>query len=136
MTSCQLLYQNVYRNFLAEGTVLAALVWFLLRFVPRKNSGTRFAIWFSTLVAMIVLPFLSALPRSTGIAGAGHGITVPASVRWQSAQRTKRELSDSRFAGAHHSAGRPAGEEDNQENLRDNIPHKRAKTILSADVTN
>lgn len=67
---------------LAEGTVLAALVWFLLRLVPQKNSGTRFAIWFSTLVAMIVLPFLSALPHSTGISGAGLGITVPVSVTY------------------------------------------------------
>ena len=67
---------------LAEGTVLAGLVWFLLRLVPRKNSGTRFAIWFSTLVAMIVLPFLSALPRNTTAAPAGHGITVPASVTY------------------------------------------------------
>jgi beta-lactamase regulating signal transducer with metallopeptidase domain len=66
---------------LLEGTVLAALVWFLLRLVPRKNSGTRFAIWFSTLVAMIVLPCLTALPRS-GMPRSGHGITVSASVTY------------------------------------------------------
>ena len=67
---------------LAEGTVLAALVWFLLRIVPQKNSGTRFAIWFSTLLAMIVVPFLNALPRNAGVAQAGHGITVPLSVTY------------------------------------------------------
>ena len=67
---------------LAEGTVLAGLVWFLLRLVPQKNSGTRFAIWFSTLVAMIVLPFLSALPRNTGMPGEGRGIAVPALITY------------------------------------------------------
>jgi len=44
---------------LAEGTLLAALVWLVVRLVPQRNSGTRFAIWFSTLLAMALLPFLS-----------------------------------------------------------------------------
>jgi bla regulator protein blaR1 len=67
---------------LAEGTVLAGLVWLLLRLVPRRNSGTRFAIWFSTLVAMVLLPFLGAFPRSTAMAQPGHGITISNSVAY------------------------------------------------------
>ena len=58
--------QNVARiftegllNTAAEGVVLAGLVWVVLRVVGRQNSGTRFAIWFSALVAIVALPFVS-----------------------------------------------------------------------------
>ena len=46
-------------NTAAEGIVLAGLVWVLLRLIGRQNSGTRFAIWFSALLAIVALPFLS-----------------------------------------------------------------------------
>ncbi|MGA8214174.1 MAG: M56 family metallopeptidase [Candidatus Sulfotelmatobacter sp.] len=46
-------------NTAAEGIVLACLVWVLLRFIDRQNSGTRFVIWFSALLAIVALPFLS-----------------------------------------------------------------------------
>jgi beta-lactamase regulating signal transducer with metallopeptidase domain len=49
-------------NAAAIGIVLAMLLWASLRvFFARQNSGTRFAIWFSTLLAMVALPFLSVL---------------------------------------------------------------------------
>ncbi|HLJ29747.1 MAG TPA: M56 family metallopeptidase [Candidatus Angelobacter sp.] len=44
---------------LMEGTVLAVFTWLLLRLLPRQNAGTRFALWFSVLLAIIVLPFLA-----------------------------------------------------------------------------
>ncbi len=44
-------------NTAAAGFVLAGLVWMLLRLVGRQNSGTRFAIWFSALLAIVALPF-------------------------------------------------------------------------------
>ena len=44
-------------NTAAAGFVLAGLVWMLLRLVRRQNSGTRFAIWFSALLAIVALPF-------------------------------------------------------------------------------
>jgi len=43
-----------------EGTALALTVWVLLRLVPRRNSQTRFTAWFVTLLAIAVLPLLSA----------------------------------------------------------------------------
>jgi len=43
---------------LIEGTLLVVIVWLLLRILPRRNSGTRFAVWFSVLIAMLILPFL------------------------------------------------------------------------------
>ncbi len=42
---------------LVEGTVLALVVGFVLRFLPRRNSGTRFLIWFAVLIFMLLLPF-------------------------------------------------------------------------------
>ncbi len=43
-----------------EGTVLAIIVWVLLRLAPRRNSQTRFVAWFATLLAIAVLPLFSA----------------------------------------------------------------------------
>jgi bla regulator protein blaR1 len=44
-------------NSVAAGVVLAGLVGVLLRLIGRQSSETRFAIWFSTLVAVVALPF-------------------------------------------------------------------------------
>jgi beta-lactamase regulating signal transducer with metallopeptidase domain len=46
-------------NTAAEGVILTGLVWVLFRLVARQNSGTRFAIWFSALLAIVALPFLA-----------------------------------------------------------------------------
>ena len=59
-------------NTAAEGIVLAGLVWLLLRLVGRQNSGTRFVIWFSALLAIATLPSLSG----SGF-GASHSRTLP-----------------------------------------------------------
>jgi beta-lactamase regulating signal transducer with metallopeptidase domain len=71
---------------LVEGTLLALTVWLLLRLLPRRNSGTRFIVWFSTLLAIAVLPFLHGLGRTTGLvssparSSSSHGLfTIPAS---------------------------------------------------------
>jgi hypothetical protein len=45
-------------NTAAEGVVLAGLVWVLLRLIGRRNSGTRFAIWFSALLQLSRFHFL------------------------------------------------------------------------------
>ena len=46
-------------NTALEGVVLVGMVWLLLRFLGRQNSGTRFAIWLLALLALVALPFLS-----------------------------------------------------------------------------
>jgi beta-lactamase regulating signal transducer with metallopeptidase domain len=72
-------------NTAAEGIVLACLVWVLLRLIGRQNSGTRFIIWFSGLLAIVALPFLSGSgfgashSRSLGPANLHHGITLASS---------------------------------------------------------
>lgn len=46
-------------NTAPEGMVLAGMIWAVLRLIGRQNSGTRFAIWFLALLAIVTLPFLA-----------------------------------------------------------------------------
>jgi beta-lactamase regulating signal transducer with metallopeptidase domain len=68
-------------NCLAEGVVIALFAWMLLRLIGRRNSGTRFAVWFCALVAIAVSPFLqiSASGADAMVQPAGAAITVPRS---------------------------------------------------------
>src|SRR5580658_7737291 len=66
----QILTERVL-NTAVPGIVLVGTVWLLLRIIGRQNSGTRFAIWFSALLAVVALPFLSGL----GLGGA-HSLTL------------------------------------------------------------
>lgn len=59
-------------NGLAQGTAIALFAWLMLRLIRRRNSGTRFAVWFSALLAIAVAPFVE-LP------GAATVMTHPAS---------------------------------------------------------
>jgi beta-lactamase regulating signal transducer with metallopeptidase domain len=54
-------------NSLLQGMVVAAFAWVLLRALARQNSGTRFAVRFSTLMAVAALPFFGNI----GFGGAG-----------------------------------------------------------------
>jgi len=45
-------------NCLAQGILIALFAWIVLRLVGRRNAGTRFAVWFCTLVAIAASPFL------------------------------------------------------------------------------
>lgn len=70
---------------LIEGAILAAFVWLLLRLLPRQNAGTRFILWFSALLATVVLPFVRGswgthASQTGGIAGTRGLITLPDSV--------------------------------------------------------
>ena len=44
------------------GTALVAIVSAAVSLLPARNSQTRFAVWFSALLAVAVLPFLAFLP--------------------------------------------------------------------------
>jgi beta-lactamase regulating signal transducer with metallopeptidase domain len=54
-------------NGVGEGIVLALFGWAVLRLSGRQNSSTRFAVWFSLMVAITALPFLGSI----GFANAG-----------------------------------------------------------------
>jgi beta-lactamase regulating signal transducer with metallopeptidase domain len=59
-------------NTAVPGMVLVGVVWLLLRIGGRQNSRTRFAIWLSTLLAIVALPFVSGLGF-----GAAHTLALP-----------------------------------------------------------
>jgi len=64
-------------NGMLEGIAIGLFAWILLRVTGRRNSSTRFAVWFSALLAIAALPVLSAV---SGSAHAGSSaITVPGS---------------------------------------------------------
>jgi beta-lactamase regulating signal transducer with metallopeptidase domain len=46
---------------LAEGTVIAIFAAALLHLARRQNAGTRFAIWFSALIAIATLPLIATV---------------------------------------------------------------------------
>ena len=41
---------------LIEGGAICVCAALILRIVPRQNAATRFAVWFSALVAIAILP--------------------------------------------------------------------------------
>ncbi len=57
-------------NCLAQGTVIALFAWLLLRMVGRRNSGTRFAVWFCSLLAIATVPFVEFSHRPSAAAHA------------------------------------------------------------------
>ncbi len=62
---------------LAEGTVIFAFAALLLRIVPRQNAGTRFAIWFSALLAIAFAPVVTGI-WSSQLSGSGMHLIRPA----------------------------------------------------------
>ncbi|MFZ0816478.1 MAG: M56 family metallopeptidase [Candidatus Sulfotelmatobacter sp.] len=55
-------------NSIAEGIAIALFGWILLRILGRQNSSTRFAVWFSALIAIAALPFFN---NNLAFSGAG-----------------------------------------------------------------
>lgn len=67
-------------NSVAEGIFIGLFAWILLRVVGRRNSSTRFAVWFSALLAIAAVPVFSiATPNSVSAGRVNTAITVPTS---------------------------------------------------------
>ena len=72
-------------NCVSEGILVALFAWIVVRWVGRQNSGTRFAVWYVSLLAIASLPALSLvnlLPWThvaSAIAGSRSAITLPSS---------------------------------------------------------
>src|SRR5205814_6877568 len=49
---------------LIEGTLVGLFVYLALRWIPRKNSGTRFTVWFCTLLVVVLVPLVTLTSRS------------------------------------------------------------------------
>lgn len=45
-------------NCVGEGIAIALFAWILLRLIGRRNSGTRFAVWFCALLAIALSPLI------------------------------------------------------------------------------
>ena len=52
-------------NTLWQAAIIAISVWLLLRLTPRMNAATRYAIWWATLGAVLLLPFAARIVSST-----------------------------------------------------------------------
>jgi beta-lactamase regulating signal transducer with metallopeptidase domain len=48
---------DVVVNTLWQAVLIAFAVWLLLRFTPRINAATKYAIWWVTLACVLILPF-------------------------------------------------------------------------------
>jgi beta-lactamase regulating signal transducer with metallopeptidase domain len=66
-------------NCILEGTAIGLFAWILLRAVGRRNSSTRFALWFFALLAIAALPVLGVAASGARAGSAGSAITVPSS---------------------------------------------------------
>ena len=66
-------------NCTAEGLGIALLAWILLRAIRRQNSGTRFAVWFTALLGIAVLPLFGILAWGRAGLTQRSEITMPAS---------------------------------------------------------
>ena len=68
-------------NGVGEGILLAVFGWALLRVRGRQNSSTRFAVWFSVMVAIAALPFFGSMGfTKTALAHTSHSaFQLPAS---------------------------------------------------------
>src|ERR1700684_582039 len=65
-------------NCMLEGVAIGLFAWILLRLVGRRNSSTRFAVWFSALLAIAALPVLGVAASGSAQAGkVASAITIP-----------------------------------------------------------
>jgi beta-lactamase regulating signal transducer with metallopeptidase domain len=66
-------------NCMLQGIAIGLFAWILLRVMGRRNSSTRFAVWFSALLTIAALPVLGIAASSAHAGSAGSAITVPGS---------------------------------------------------------
>ncbi len=64
-------------NGLVAGAGIALFAWALLRLIGKQNSGTRFAVWFSALLTIAVVPFSGWFSSTTSTVASGAEFTVP-----------------------------------------------------------
>jgi TonB family protein len=59
---------EVLLNGLWQGALIVAIAALTTRFVSKQQAATRYAVWFTALIALVVLPVVSVLHPATGIA--------------------------------------------------------------------
>jgi len=69
-------------NGLWQGGLIALAVWAILRVFPNANASTRYAAWSAALLAVLIVPLFTTLPRvSAGYAAATSAVAAPAGPR-------------------------------------------------------
>jgi beta-lactamase regulating signal transducer with metallopeptidase domain len=67
-------------NCILEGIAIGLFAWALLHVVGRRNSSTRFAVWFSSLLGIASMPVFSVVGSdAVGAGNSASAITVPSS---------------------------------------------------------
>jgi beta-lactamase regulating signal transducer with metallopeptidase domain len=66
-------------NCMIEGIAIGLFAWVLLHLAGRRNSSTRFAVWFSALLAIAALPLVRSSSTVTSVSGGALALTLPAS---------------------------------------------------------
>jgi len=66
-------------NCMLQGIAIGLFAWILLRVMGRRNSSTRFAVWFSALLTIAALPVLGVAASSARAGSVASAITVPGS---------------------------------------------------------
>jgi beta-lactamase regulating signal transducer with metallopeptidase domain len=61
-------------NALPEGFLIALFAWALLRILRRQNSGTRFAVWFLSLLTIAALPTLAFFGREAPLTASASSL--------------------------------------------------------------
>lgn len=64
-------------NGMVAGAGIALFAWALLRLIGKQNSGTRFAVWFSALLTIAVVPFSGLFSSATNGVASRAEFTVP-----------------------------------------------------------
>jgi beta-lactamase regulating signal transducer with metallopeptidase domain len=65
-------------NCLVQGLLIALFAWIVLRIIGRRNSSTRFAVWFCALLAIAATPFLQiSLADAARVTRGPAAITLP-----------------------------------------------------------
>ena len=67
-------------NGVAEGMLIAFFAWLLLRGIGRRNSGTRFAVWFCALLAIALAPFVESSGHA--VVHSTAAVTMPRAWSW------------------------------------------------------
>jgi beta-lactamase regulating signal transducer with metallopeptidase domain len=69
-------------NSVVQGVIIALFGWTLLRFLGRQNSSTRFAVWFSALIAIAALPFFASVSLNMNAGNAAALAAAPRPAIW------------------------------------------------------
>jgi beta-lactamase regulating signal transducer with metallopeptidase domain len=69
-------------NGVIEGMVLAVVAWIVLRCIGRPHSSARFSVWFFTLLAVAIVPWLHGFGSGTLAEGNGSLHTMIAPAAW------------------------------------------------------